>query len=137
MPNPGQDMSCPYPCALLFGLPISGKGQQNLIFFRQMETWRTKRIQHFEDSLPDFTWFGMAAQFLLAEDQFLIDGYFKTTTLRRDQFPVRNEIFNFAFTQDLVRQTDGTRCVVSSCTVFNGDSHHGLLHKVLLRFLDK
>ena len=41
----------------------------------------------------------------------------------------------FKRVQQSASQTDGTRCVVSSCTVFNGDRYHEywLLSAVVLR----
>ena len=92
----------------------------------------TQGIQHFQDRFSDFARFRMAAQFFLAENQLAINGHFKATPLRRNQLPVSNKIFDFTFIQDLVRQTDGTWGVVSSCTVFNSDVHQWLLHNILL-----
>lgn len=70
----------------------------------------------------------MATERLFGEDQFAIDGDFKLATCAGDEFPIPDEVFYLSFTQDLLRQTDGTRCVVSGGAVFDGDVHEWVLH---------
>lgn len=70
----------------------------------------------------------MAIGLLLGKDQFTIDPNIKYPAGAWDHVPAFNKDLNFAFFQDVVRQTDGNRCVVSSRAVFNNNVHQSLLH---------
>ena len=74
----------------------------------------------------------MAFQGFLGKDQFAVDRHFKGTTLAGDQRPGSNEGFDLAFPQNFLRQTDGTRCILSNRTIFKGDVHQTNLHDTLL-----
>lgn len=93
---------------------------------------RLKFIQHIAAYLARL---GMAAQRLLRENQFAVDGHFKLTAAGGDEFPRADKRLNFSFTQDFVRQTDDARAVVSDRAVFNRDIQQGILHDALLTVL--
>ena len=71
----------------------------------------------------------MATELFFGKDEFIIDGNFKATAGRWNEFPIFDEVFDGTFFQDFVRQTDGAGGVVSSRTVFNGDGHQSVLHR--------
>lgn len=63
----------------------------------------------------------MTTQCFLGKDQFIIHRDLKAATAGRDELPFGDEVFDFTFVQDGVRQTDGAGCVVSRGAIFNGN----------------
>ena len=89
---------------------------------------RAQRFQRLEDAGADFARFGMAIDLLLGKDQLIIDPDVKDAAGAGDHVPAFDKNFNFALLENVVRQTDGNGCVVSSRAVFNFDVHQSLLH---------
>lgn len=89
-----------------------------ILFFRNNHTWRADSLQFLQDGCPDFTRLGMAAQSLFGEYFVAVDCDLEGSTGAGGHRPGANEIFNFAFTQNFVRQTDGAWRIVSSRAVF-------------------
>lgn len=94
----------------------------------QRNVSRTQRIQHFDNASADFARFGMAVDLLLGKDQLIIDPDVEYPAGAGDHVPAFDKSLNFALLENVVRQTDGNRCVVSSRAVFNLDVHQSLLH---------
>lgn len=78
------------------------------------------------EEVDHFARFGVAPERLLAENPFVVHDHFKATTAGRNQ----GQFFNnrCEFLQELCRQTDGTRGVVSLYAVF--DTDRVLLHGI-------
>lgn len=94
----------------------------------QRNVSRTQRIQRFDNASADFARFGMAVDLLLGKDQLIIDPDVEYPAGAGDHVPAFDKSLNFALLENVVRQTDGNRCVVSSRAVFNLDVHQSLLH---------
>lgn len=92
---------------------------------------RAQRLQRLENAGADFARFGMAVDLLLGKDQLIIDPDVKDAAGAGDHVPAFDKNFNFALLENVVRQTDGNGCVVSSRAVFNFDVHQSLLHDCL------
>ena len=89
---------------------------------------QAQRLQRLENAGADFARFGMAIDLLLGKDQLIIDPDVKDAAGAGDHVPAFDKNFNFALLENVVRQTDGNGCVVSSRAVFNLDVHQSLLH---------
>ncbi len=85
-------------------------------------------FQCFQDASSHFAGFGMAAHFLLGENQLPIDGDIKDAASAGNQLPTAYVKLNFALVQDFVRQTDGLWLVSSSGAILDDDVHSTLLH---------
>jgi hypothetical protein len=70
----------------------------------------------------------MAAQSLFGKDQFAVNRHFKLAAARWDQPPRTHKDFDFTFTQNFVRQTDGAWSVISNRTIFNLNIQERELH---------
>lgn len=99
-----------------------------LLISSQRDVGRAQRIQRFHNAGADFSRFGMAIDLLLGKDQFAVDPNIKYPAGAWDHVPAFDKSLNFAFFQDVGRQTDGNRRVVSSRAVFNDNVHQSLLH---------
>ena len=97
----------------------------------QRSIGQAQRLQRFENASADFARFGMAVDLLLGKDQLIIDPDVKDAAGAGDHVPAFDKNFNFALLENVVRQTDGNGCVVSSRAVFNLDVHQSLLHDCL------
>lgn len=97
----------------------------------QRNIGRAQRLQRFENAGADFARFGMAVDLLLGKDQLIIDPDVKDAAGAGDHVPAFDKNLNFALLENVVRQTDGNGCVVSSRAVFNFDVHQSLLHDCL------
>lgn len=89
---------------------------------------RADFVQDSADGSADLARFGMTPDFFLAEDAFAIDPDIKDAAGARDQFPTADVVFDIAFVQDFVRQTDGNGLVPSSGTILNDNFHSTYLH---------
>ena len=76
------------------------------------------------------TGFGMTPHSLFGKHQFTIYSDFKTTAAGRHERPTAHECFDFTFTQNFVRQTDGAAGVVSNRAVFNLNFKYCELHDI-------
>ncbi len=63
----------------------------------------------------------MAIEHLLGKDQLAVDHDFKEAAFARDQLPGTDKLLDVPFLQDLSRQTDSARGVVSDRAVFEHD----------------
>ena len=97
----------------------------------QRSIGQAQRLQRFENAGADFARFGMAVNLLLGKDQLIIDPDVKDAAGAGDHVPAFDKNFNFALLENVVRQTDGNGCVVSSRAVLNLDVHQSLLHDCL------
>jgi hypothetical protein len=79
------------------------------------------------DRLEHLLLVGELAGLELGVDQLAVDGQLETTAARWDQFEVADLLLEL--TQQLARQTDGLRLVVSHRAVFQLHVHRGLLAK--------
>ena len=75
-------------------------------------------FQFFQHQFADFARFGVSFERQFGEHQFAVDGHFKLAAAGGNQFPTANIGFDFSFTQNFVRQTDGARRVFSNRAVF-------------------
>lgn len=100
-----------------------------ILIFGYNKVCRTQCVQHFHDGCAYFAVFCMTTNSLLREDNFIIDGDFKYTARTWNHCPAFYKVFNGTFTQNFVRQTDGSWGVVSRCTISNGDVHESVLHR--------
>ena len=98
----------------------------------QFKIRRANRIQHTHDSAADFTRFGLTTDLFLGKDQFAVYRDVKYAAGAGYQLPTAHKVFDFAFVQDFVRQTDGNRLVSSSGAVLDDDVHSAFLHDRLL-----
>ena len=98
----------------------------------QFKISRPNRLQHLHDAGPNFTGFRMAAHFLLRKDQLAVDPDVKYSTGGGNHFPAADEILDFAFVQDFVRQTDGIRLVSSSRAILDDNIRSSFLHDCVL-----
>lgn len=73
----------------------------------------------------------MAVNCLLGEDQLAVDANIKDAAGGRYQLPTADEVFDFTFVQDFIRQTDGVRLVSSSSAVLDYNIHSTFLHEAL------
>ena len=96
----------------------------------QLEIGRADGLQRLQDAGPNFAGFRMAAHLVFREDQLAIDRDVKDAAGGRDQFPTADEILNFAFVQDLIRQTDGIGLVSSSGAILDDNIHSTFLHEI-------
>ena len=71
------------------------------------------------EAVRDLSWVGESPELLLGEDEASVDGHFEDPALALDQLGTLTEQ---AF--ELVRQTGGSRLVVSNYTVFDGRACH-------------
>ena len=105
-----------------------GIAKRRRLLGNQFRIGRADALQHFQDASPHLARLRMAADLVLREDQLAIDRDVKDAAGGRNQFPTADIVFDFAFVQDFVRQTDGIGLVSSSRAVLDDDVHSTLLH---------
>lgn len=97
---------------------------------RQLEIGRPYAFERFQDTAADLAGFGMTTKLFFGKDQFAIDRDVKNATRAGDQVPTADKVFDFAFVQNFVRQTDGNRLMSSSSAVRDDDIHSAFLHEL-------
>lgn len=85
-----------------------------------------------QDGCANFAGFSMTTNGLFGKYQFTIHRDFKSTAAGRNHGPATDKNFDFALTQNFVRQTDGTAGMMSNRAVFNLDVQKCELHEVIL-----
>ncbi len=106
----------------------SGDGVQHPNPHNRQALCQAEFAQLLNNQLTDFAGLGMTAQGLFGIHQVTVDRYFKNTTDTRNHIPLADVNLDFTFSQDFLRQTDGTGRVISSRAIFKCDIQKGLLH---------
>jgi len=98
-------------------MSISDSCRLVIVLFDDHTGW-ANFCQRFHNQLPHLARLGMTIELFLGKNQFPIDRHLKRPTCARNQVPLADEGLDLTLSQNFLRQTDGTRGVVSSRAIF-------------------